>query len=42
MATVGTAAVTAGNHTIDVCGKHFGSLFDFQGKAVATWTPAAP
>ena len=42
MATVGTAAVAAGNHTIDVCGKHFGSLFDFHGKAVATWTPAAP
>jgi hypothetical protein len=42
MATVASAVVTAGNHTIDVCGKHFGTLFDFDGKAVATWTPAAP
>jgi len=42
MATTEATVVIAGHHQIDVCGVHFGTLFDFAGKAVATWTPAAP
>ena len=42
MATVAATGVVAGDHQVDVCGKHFGTLFDFSGKAVATWTPASP
>ena len=42
MATVEAVVVAAGHHQIDVCSKHFGTAFDFNGKAVATWTPPAP